>query len=597
VSLSRFVDRISSSAAVARRFAQDLRPQRVQMGFAIGASLLASAIELLRPLPLKWIVDQALLPKGAPHHSVSFVIWTGALAYLAISLLRGGVDYFATMRIATAAKNLTRALRLRLFRQLLSLSPSFHAQSKTGDLIVRLMGDVSIVVSMLVESSVELLSRSFLIVGTVAMLFWLDPVLSLGVLGLGPLVLVLVGYVSRRIRIAVHKARKKEGELADTMYESVNAVALIQSLGRVEHSVRRFSRSNRSNARAEFTTARLAARLGLSVELMLGIAIAIGLLWGSQRVLAGHLSAGDLLAFVAYVRSLVKPVRQTSRNSGRFAKGAACGERILHVLDTPIGIASPPDAKPAPAQPTRLTFEDVHFVYSTEEGAREALSGFSAEFRRGELVGICGQSGAGKSTLSGLALRLFDPELGSVKLDGVDLREMDLDGLRARFGLCPQDTVLFGETVRENLLLGDPESSEDSLWIALREAAAEGFVRALPQGLDTPLGSAGAGLSGGERRRLALARTLLRRPAILILDEPFSGLDREAVLAVQESLVRMARSTIVILISHDREQLALADRVVFIDRGRAAAVGPHSVLLRENLRYRAVLECGAEVSA
>jgi ATP-binding cassette, subfamily B, bacterial len=246
-------------------------------------------------------------------------------------------------------------------------------------------------------------------------------------------------------------------------------------------------------------------------------------------------------------------------------------------------VSSPADAPPAPLAPRELCFRDVAFGY--REGV-EALSGFRASFQRGRLTGLFGRSGSGKSTVAALAVRLFDPDSGTVELDGRSLSEFELDSLRARVGLALQDSVLFGTTIRENLLLGQSQATDDELWAALRAAAAEDFVRGLADGLDCELGSGGVGLSGGERRRISLARTLLRRSPIVIVDEPFAGLDRMAVERVRGTLVELARDSIVIVIAHDLDHLEVFDRILFLSDGRIEDAGTHSELVERNALYR-----------
>ena len=259
----RNLTRLSTAWPVLRRFAPDLRPQRGRIGASLGLSLVAACIELLRPWPLQWIVDHALMPKTLVlEHSAFFYIWTGALAYALVSVARAACDYFASLGIAEATRQLTRGLRARLFAQLLALPPRFHASHRTGDLVVRLQGDVGTLSSTLVESLVGLSARLVLIVGTLVMLVWIDPLLALGTLACAPLALMLVGWISRRIHAAVRKARRKEGDFADTSFEYLSSVALIQSLGRAELVVRDFLRSSRTSARAPTARLRASKRVG-----------------------------------------------------------------------------------------------------------------------------------------------------------------------------------------------------------------------------------------------------------------------------------------------------------------------------------------------
>ena len=574
------------SLSVARRFLPQVAAHKGRMLVVGLLSLAVTLLELAKPWPVQWIVDHALLPVDGSGTDAARVVWTGAVAALLISLLSAVAGYGRELSLASVGHQVTRAIRHRIFEHLTTLSQRFHARHKSGDLLVRLMGDAPMVQGMLVESSVELATRTLLVAGTLVVMLAIDPVLAVAVVVALPLLALVVRMASRRIHVAVGKARRKEGHMADFLHEAVSGAAVLQSLGRERDVVRRFARGNRTATRAGLKAARLSAGLGLRVELLLGAILAASLGLGAWRVLQspdGNPSAGELLVFMSYVRSLLKPLRTASKHAERIAKGTACGERILEVLDSEVDVSAPPGAPPAPAQPSSLAFEDVRFAY---EPGRPALDGVSVAFHRGEVAGLFGRSGAGKSTLAALALRLFDPDRGRVAVDGIDVRTLDLASLRSRYGLCMQDAILFGETIRENLLLGRPDASDDDLWAVLRETAADDFVRALPGGLDASLGSAGAGLSGGQKRRLSLARTLLRSPPILVVDEPFAGLDKPAVARVRDALLRRARQGIVIVITHEREHLDVFDRVVWLEAGRVRGSGRHDELVRHDHDYR-----------
>lgn len=583
------------SIKVGRRFWPQVTEHRRELLLVGGASLLVTALELLKPWPMKWILDSALVPIGPVSWSPGTVIGVCAGAALVIAVGAAGLQYLRQIRLAQVGHQVTRALRQRIFAHLVRLSPRFHAKHKSGDLLVRLMGDAPMVQAMLVESAVELITRSLLIVGTIVIMFLLDWVLASVVLAIIPVLLVVVHLTSRDIHGAVRKQRSKEGDLAAFLHEAVAGSELIQSLGRAEDTVHRFARSNRTSSRAGLKATRLSAALSLRVESVLGTLLAVSLGLGAWRVTTigpEGLSIGDLFVFMSLLRSLLKPIRSASKHADRVARGTASGERILEVLDSEIDVQSKPGAPPAPEQPATLELRDVHFAYEPD---KPALDGFSASFHRGEVVGLFGPSGAGKSTVAALCLRLHDPGRGVVSLDGIDVRGLELHSLRDRFGLCMQDTILFGESIRENLLLGRGDASDEELWAACADAGADTFVRDLPEGLDTQLGSAGVGLSGGQGKRLSLARTLLRRSPILIVDEPFNGLDRAATERVRDTLLRSACDAIVIVINHDREHLHLFDRVIWIRDGRAAAEGTHAELMRRESGYAKAVGTPAEV--
>jgi len=579
----KFLEKTSHSYAVGRRFWPEVREHARSLAGVCALLLGVVALELARPWPIKWIVDGALDPVTLSERPASFFIWTGAVAVLVIVLLRSLLEYFGTLRLTAVGHAVTRSLRLRIFSHLSELSPAFHAQHKSGDLLVRLMGDVPMLRTMLVDSTVHVSTRLVQIVATVAFMVAMDPLLALTALGLVPVILFTVRALSRSLTIAVRKQRRKEGALADFLHESMAGTTVIQSLGGSRHTVRRFARSNRQSARAGLKTAKAAARLSVSVELLLGVSLAVTLGLGAWRVSQDLLTTGQLLVFLSYVRALSKPVRSSAKHAAKVAKGSACGERILAVLDSDQVVRRTAGTRLVLGGARELSFKDVHHTY---EDGTTALAGVNLELRPGEWTALFGPSGAGKSTITALALRLFDPTSGVIELDGGDIREFELDSLRSVFGLAMQSSILFGESVRENLLLARPDATDEMLIEALERAAAADFVFENPDGLDARLGASGVGVSGGQAKRISLARALLRDAPILIADEPFQGLDGAAAEHVSRMLKEYSRERIVLVITHDASRLAAFDRVLHLEFGKISGAGTHAELTTRDASYR-----------
>ena len=576
-------ERLRQSMALYLRFAELLREHRFAMGLVLSLVLATVALELLKPWPIQWIIDSALIGEPTGGLTRADIILRGALMAAVLVALDVVLDYWAAIKTAEIGQSVVRRLRGDLFAHMVRLSPKFHARHKTGDLLVRIMGDVPLVRTVLVDSSVAMASRVLLVLGTVIAMAWVDWRTTLVVLAVVPAFMLVLRIFSKRLTIQSRKQREKEGELADSVHESLSATPTLQALGTEEEVGHMFARQNRRSARAELKSARLSARMGGSMELLFGVCTAAALWVGSTRVAEGALSTGELLVFVAYVRSLLKPVRATSKHSERWSKGIACAERLSSILDEPIAIVSGAEAIQPAARPQTLQFVDVRFAY---EGQVEALRGFSATFQRGQLAGLFGRSGSGKSTVAALTARLYDPDAGEVLLDGIDLRKHDLPALRASSALALQENVLFGMSLRDNLVLGKADATDDELHAALRAAGAAEFVARLPHGLDTELGSSGTGLSGGERRRICLARTLLRPAPVLVVDEPFAGLDAVAVEIVMRTLRERSQESIVIVIAHDLDRLDRFDTIVYIEQGVVRDAGRHHELQARCTSYR-----------
>jgi len=592
--------------ATSRRFWPQLREERGALLWVAVCSLFLVLFDVLRPIPFQLIIDNGLNPPppGTPADELPWfvahgytaerVIWIGAVGALVTALGAALFQYRREIGIAGIQHQVTRLIRYRMFAHLTQLSPLFHARHKSGDLMVRLMGDVPMVTSMMVESTIEIGTRVLVALCTLGMMVKYDLVLTASMLVAIPFLAFVMAFTSGKIKSATRKARRKEGDMADYLHEAITATETIQSLGGSSHVVRSFAKSNRRSARAGLKSARLAARLSVSVETILGLTTAGVIAFGAFRVFQGHLQLGELVAFVSYVRNLLKPVRAFSKHTEKISKGAACAERLVDIIDQNPDVQDAPGAVEAPADPKELVYENVTFSYA---GGVKALDGYEVRFRRGELTALVGRNGAGKSTAAALALRLFDPSSGKVTLDGQELTGLTVASLRLRVGLCLQTTFLFGHTIRENLLIGQPEASEAELWAALKLAGADDMVRALPEGLDTKLGSSGVGLSGGQKHRVSLARTLLRRPKVLIVDEPFAGLDRDASQKVARTLQELARERVVVVIAHDILALEVYDRIVFMEAGRVVAQGKHAELVASEPLYRQVVRTNTGVGA
>lgn len=601
----KFLQRWFHSYRVASRFFVDLRDFRGKLALIALCAMVVAGLEILRPWTIGWIIDHALggepvdLGLGSLRRFESWatpgnvILFSGA-AFVLATVGTALLGFVREVLSAIVSNGVTRAIRYRVFSHMAHLSPTFLARHKSGDLLVRLMGDASMVTNMLVDTTIDGVQRGLMVVGTVFMMLRIDPWLTLGMAASVPVLILLVRIISGSIRTAVRKQREKEGDLADYLHEAIAATETIQSMGSSAHVVRRFARNNRRSARAGAKASRIAARLSSLVETTLGITTAGVLVFAAFRALRGEMSIGAFTIFFAYTRSLLKPLRATSKNTSRISKGTACGERLLTILDSSDSIQSAPGAPAAPAQPRELAFEGVTFRY---RGEVPALRDFSATFRRGELSALVGRSGAGKSTIAALALRLFDPEEGVVRLDGRSLRDYDLDSVRGRMGLAQQRTAFFGESMRENMLISVPEATDEEIWHALELSGAAEFVRGLEGELDAKLGSNGVGLSGGQLSRLSLARTLLRRAPVLIVDEPFAGLDLASAKRVADTLQRLAQESILVVIAHDLERLDAYDHIVFIEQGRMVAEGRHEDLLGREPLYREIVRTSAGVGA
>ncbi|MDO5057450.1 MAG: ABC transporter ATP-binding protein [Lautropia sp.] len=575
---------------ILRRFRPYMKGQGGLMVASLTALLLSTLMRLLEPWPLAFVVDHVLeagrgndrpLPLGLDMMSL---IWLAAGAVIVTAALRALAGYLSTVGFARIGNVVLSKARNALYLKLLGLSMSFHQRMRSGDLALRLVNDVGQLREVTVSAVLPMLANIFILLGMFIVMFVLNWELAL--LSLIPL--PVMWFSARRSSRLIHEAsrrqRTREGSLASTATESMSAIRTVQSLALEEGFSRTFQGSDGQAMNADMNTKKLSAGLERSIDLLVACATALVLWQGALQVMAGKLSAGDLLVFISYLKNSMRPVREYAKYAGRLSKALASGERIADILEETPDITDRQDARPAPPFRGDLAFRDLHFAY--HDAAPEVFRGLNLTLAAGEHVAIVGPSGTGKSTLSLLLLRLYDPQQGRIEIDGHDIRNWQLATLRPQIGLLPQDALMFAASIRDNLACaaGRPVSDEE-IRAAARLANADGFIDALPDGYDTVIGERGATLSGGQRQRLAIARVALRQCPILILDEPTTGLDRESEAIVRQAIDKLIRNRTTLMITHDLDLAARADRIVFIDQGRIAESGRHDELLARNGPY------------
>ena len=580
-----------------RLFAPFAARHRGRLVLAALATLGAGLTELAKPWPLKLAVDLFLVPHRhaarlgpfafLAHWPAERALLAVAIAVVAIALANGLFAFAQTLVLARLGQEMMQSLRVALFRHLERLSLAFHRARRSGELLVHLIGDLNVLNDFLAGQSALVLGRAAFVVGMVGVMLWMDPLLTAASLVLLPLLAGAVRRHVRTLREATRAQRRREGRIAAVAGESLQMIQVVQAFGAEEREVGRLAEEGEAFQASGLRAARAQALMERAVDVLAAAGTGAVLYLGVMRVRSGALTAGDLVVFLSYLRSLQRPLRDLAQSAQRYAKASACARRVVHLLDTAPDILDRAHARPAPALAGEVVFEHVRFAYGADA---PALDDVSFRVAPGEYVSIVGETGAGKSTLFGLLGRFFDPQDGAVRFDGLDLRDLTVTSVRAQMALVPQESVLFGATIRENLLIGDPGADEPALWQVLREAQAEGFVRALPEGLDTVLGERGATLSGGQRQRLAVARALLRDAPVLLFDEPATGLDAATDQALRLAFARLRRGRTCFVITHQLDHAADADRILVLHRGRLVGDGRHAELLRHCGVYRALWE-------
>ena len=601
-------DSLPGLGRLLRRFWPYVRRERRLVTASLVALYAEIGLRLLEPWPLKVVLDRILAPSTAHGHAGSglhllrdvdpaTLLMLSALAVIGFAGLRALAAYYNTVGFALVGNRVLTAVRSELYSHLQRLSLSFHTRAKSGDLIVRVIGDVGFLQDVTVTAFLPLLANALTLVGIAAVMLWLNAPLTLLALATGPLFWVCTTRLSRRIRDTARRQRQQEGAMAATAAESIGAVKVIHALSLEGSFARVFTGQSRKNLATGAYATRLAAGLERTVDLLIAVATALTLWFGARLVLRGAMTPGDLVVFLAYLRNAFHPVRDFAKYTGRLAKASAAGERVLDVLDRTPDVRDLPGAVPAPAFRGAVRFDRVSFAY---EPGRPVLEEIDCEISPGQHVALVGPSGSGKSTLVSLILRLYDPTAGRVLIDGRDIREYTLASLRPQISVVLQDSLLFATTIQDNIAYGasggggpSPPPAE-AVEAAAGLANAHAFVAALPQGYDTVVGERGVTLSHGQRQRIAIARAAIRRAPIVVLDEPTTGLDKENEWAVIEALERLVAGCTTFLITHDLRLATRADLILYLDAGTVHERGTHAALLRANGRYAALYRMQAD---
>ncbi|MDA0704713.1 MAG: ABC transporter transmembrane domain-containing protein [Proteobacteria bacterium] len=562
-----------------RRLWPFLAPYRGRVLGAVLALIAAAGTVLAFGMGLRWLVDAGFAGGETALLDRALI---GMLAIVAILAL---ASWFRSYLVAWLGERLAADIRKAVYDNVIGLSPGFFEVTRTGEVLSRLTTDTSLLQTVIATSVSMALRNVILLFGGAVMMAVTSPKLTALAFLVVPLVVVPILVFGRRVRRLSRDSQDRIAEVGGQIDESINAVRTVQAFGHEE--LDRATMAERVEAAFDIAVRRTVARSNLAATVILLIFGAVGtILWiGGYDMMAGRISAGELSAFVFYAVVVAGSVGSLSEFFADIQRAAGAAERLLELLSTKPEISAPatPRVLALPSE-GRVAFEGVTFRYPSRPD-RAALEDLSFEVGAGERVALVGPSGAGKTTLFQLLLRFYDPEAGIVRFDGADLRELDPTALRARIGLVSQEPVIFSANAMENIRYGRPEASDAEVRAAAEAAAATEFLDRLPEGFETFLGEKGLRLSGGQRQRIAIARAILRDPALLLLDEATSALDAESERLVQDAIARLSEGRTSIVIAHRLATVQQADRILVLDQGRIVATGRHDELIAEGGLY------------
>ena len=560
-----------------RRLLEYLWPYWRVLLIAIVCMLFVAASNLILPWVIKDVVDRVLMDKD-----VYMLYWVIA-AILIVFLIRGITTFGHRFLMGYIGQRVITDLRYSLYKHLQKLSISYYDKRRTGEIMSNLTNDIAALQSAIVENFVSLVQEGLIFIGSFISMVYLQWKLTILCLVIVPLVTGTIRFFGRKLHNSGRTVQEKLADVTSMLQETIQGVRIIRSFNRTDFEIQRFQSVNESNFNATVRTIRQQSQMTPFVEFFSAFAVTAIIWYGGMSVINGVMTSGELIAFLMYAINLANPVKRVAEAVGNIQKSLAAADRVFHILDTRPDTIEKENAKELVINDGCVKFKHVKFHYN--EG-HPILEDFDFTAQAGKTIAIVGPSGAGKTTVANILPRFYEVTGGAVYIDGVDIRDVTLSSLREQIGMVPQDTMLFNTTIKDNILYGRLDATDEEIWEAVRAANAEEFIKALPQGLQTMAGDRGVVLSGGQRQRISIARAILKNPKILILDEATSALDTESEKVVQDALDKLMIGRTAFVIAHRLSTIKHADHILVLNNGRIEEQGTHEELIsRHGLYY------------
>jgi ABC-type multidrug transport system fused ATPase/permease subunit len=548
--------------------------------------------ELLAPWPLKIIFDYILLDRPLPpslswlscllQSGKAFSVFVTSLSIVVIAGLGGLFSYLQYYLISHIGHRLVYTLRRELFSHLQRLSLSYHNRARSGELLIKITGETEAFKDVFVESVLLSISHLTTVVGMFIVMFALNWQLSLVVATTFPFLFLALSYIYRKIKVSTRRQREREGKIAARLGEVLGSVRLVKAFGRESYEQERFDAESELTLEEGIRAERMASAATRAVEFIKAAGLWATVLFGALLVIEGRMSPGDVLIFTAYLNDMFKPLRTLAKVSTRFSRALVSKQRINEIMETEPETWDEESSVEAKGLKGEIVFDHVTFDYGD---GKPVLNDVSFIIHPGQRTALVGSSGGGKSTVANLILRFYHAGEGRITIDGVNIEDYRRESLRRAIGTVLQETVLFGVSVKENIAYGKPDATTEEIEIAAQQAHAHEFIMNLPDGYETVLGERGATLSGGQRQRICLARAIIKRPSILILDEPTSAVDAESATLVHEAVERLQREKTTLVIAHHFTDLESFDQILVLRKGRLVEQGTHTELIRLKGNY------------
>jgi len=555
-----------------------LKPYWGKMTLAVLALLASSGFGLVFPLVIVRLLDSVTQVRNFS------MLNNMALVLVGVFLSQAAFSFFQSYLLSYIGEHIVYDLRTSLYSHLQRLSLDFYANRRVGDLVSRLSSDVTQMRNMLTGNFTAFLSQFVTLIGSIVIVLTLNARLTLFILALIPVLLLVAFVFGSRIEKGSTRVQDQLADSTVVVEEGLQGIRIVKSFGRESYETQRYGKAMEQTLRASLQMAVYGSAFG-SVMMFLGFSSIAAVMWyGGREVIAGRLTLAMITGFLMYFISIAASLGGMAGMYTQLRAAIGGVQRVFEILDTKPSVQDASDAIDLPVSQGRITFQDVSFRY---ENNVPVIQGVSLEIQPGEILALVGPSGAGKSTLFNLIPRFYDPTEGVIRIDGQDLRSVTQASLRAQMAIVPQETLLFGGTIRENILYGRLDASEVEMIEAAKAASAHDFIMEFPDGYETTVGERGTKLSGGQRQRIAIARAILKDPRILLLDEATSSLDNESEGLVQEALNRLmnAQHRTTIIIAHRLSTIKVADRIAVLDGGRMIELGTHQELMEREGMY------------
>ncbi|MFJ7508251.1 ABC transporter ATP-binding protein [Peribacillus simplex] len=537
--------------------------------------LLISLLEFSIPQLTQFTIDKII-----PEKRYDSLIWIGA-GILCAAIVLALLNYFNSYIVSKVGQTAIMDIRNSMYDHIQTLDMKFFDKNRTGDLMSRLTNDVNLLQQLISSSMLQVLTDTVTFIAVAVYMLFINWKLTIVLLFTFPFMFYITRVFGKRIRMSFRSVQSSAGDVSNQLQDSISGMRLIQSFTNEEFESRRFAERNQENMAANIKSVR--SMFGPIIDLLNNIGLVAVIVFGAWQVMEGEFTIGLIVAFLAYLRLLQSPVRNFSRVISIVQQSAAAFERITEILETQPEISDKGNAIELPSIKKQIEFQCVDFAY---DESVPVLSNLNLTMKAGQVTALVGSSGAGKSTITSLLIRFYDPQDGTIKMDGHDIKDVSLKSLRGQIGIVSQDIILFNGSIRDNIVYGKLDATDDEIIQSSKAANAHDFISAFPDGYDSQIGERGVKLSGGQKQRIAIARALLKNPQIIILDEATAALDTESEHLIQEALSRLLINRTSIVIAHRLSTIHDANQIIVLEKGQVHEKGTHEQLLQKNGRYK-----------